>query len=191
MKIIFLDRDGVINRYPGHKRYVTRVKDLKILPGALEALKKLTEAGFRIFIISNQAGVGKGLYSQAKLKAITTKLLKVVQKYGAKIHGVFYCTHRSDLGCACRKPKLGLINKAMQGPRLRREASRRSPISKPIFFVGDSIIDVETAQNAGFKSILVLSGREKKRNTRLWKLRPDYIVKDLRAAAEIVLRDNR
>lgn len=182
MKVIFLDRDGVINRYPGHKNYVTRVKDLVILPGVLEALKRLTDEGFRIFVISNQAGVGKGWYSRKKLKAITGKLLKIVRRHGARLHGVFYCTHRAEAGCACRKPQLRLINKALQG--------RRSVISNPVFLVGDSIIDVQTAKNAGFKSILVLSGREKKSNARLWKPGPDYIAKDLLAATKIVLSVN-
>jgi len=182
MKIIFLDRDGVINRYPGDKNYVTRVKDFAFLPGALTALKNLTKEKYRIFIISNQAGVGKGTYSQAALDAITDLMLKKVNKGGAEISGVFYCTHRADANCSCRKPKLGLIRKALKKIRFKS--------AKATYFVGDSIMDVQTGKNSGFKTILVLSGKEKLKNQNNWEAQPDFIAKDLLAATKIVLNEN-
>ena len=98
-KVIFLDRDGVINEFPGHGNYVTKVKDFHFVPGSLEAIRKLTEEGYAMFVISNQAGVGKGVYSQNKLDRITRYMLKKVNKKDGKIQKVFYCTHRSDRGC--------------------------------------------------------------------------------------------
>ena len=75
MKVVFLDRDGVINEFPGNGLYVTKVKDFHFIPGSMEALKVLTDAGYDIFVISNQAGVGKGVYSRRKLDLITARLL--------------------------------------------------------------------------------------------------------------------
>ena len=85
MKVIFLDRDGVINKYPGDKRYVTSLRGFKILKGSLAALKKLTEADYKIFVISNQAGVAKKLYSKKTLDQMTQYMLKEVEKAGGKI----------------------------------------------------------------------------------------------------------
>ena len=76
MKVIFLDRDGGINAFPGHGNYVTRVKDFRFLPGALKALKLLTDLGYVIFVVSNQAGVGRGVYNKDKLRRINNKMLK-------------------------------------------------------------------------------------------------------------------
>ena len=182
MKIIFLDRDGVINRYPGHRNYVTRLKDFSFLPGALAALKKLTREGFKIFVISNQAGVSKGIYSKEKLAAINDLMLKRIANYGAKISKVFYCIHREEDHCSCRKPKIGLIRKALKGLRFDSSAST--------YFIGDSILDVQTGKNAGFKTVLVLSGKEKRKNQNLWQPKPDFVVKDLLAATKIVLNEN-
>ena len=99
MKAVFLDRDGVINQYPGHFKYVTRWEDFHFLPGVASSLERLTAFGFKIFIISNQAGVGKGLYSKQTLDLITDSMLKGLGK-DVKIEGVFYCTHLPDDDCS-------------------------------------------------------------------------------------------
>jgi D-glycero-D-manno-heptose 1,7-bisphosphate phosphatase len=182
MKIIFLDRDGVINRYPGDKKYVTRIKDFHLLPGVLAALKKLTEQRFKISVISNQAGVSKGVYSRDKLDAITNVMLKKIEKAGAKLDGVFYCIHRKEENCACRKPGTGLIKKAMGG--------RKVKVSDSAYFIGDTIIDMQAGKRAGLKTILVFSGKEKQRNQSLWEVRPDFVAKDLLAATKIILNEN-
>ncbi|MDP3143187.1 MAG: HAD family hydrolase [Candidatus Omnitrophota bacterium] len=182
MKIIFLDRDGVINRYPGHKNYVTKIKDFSFIPGALKAIKNLSDNNFRIFVISNQAGVSKGIYSQKKLDAITDLMLQKVFASGAKIKGVFYCVHRPEDNCSCRKSKIGMIKKALVGLKLKSLAST--------YFIGDSILDVLTGKNAGMKTILVLSGKEKKKNQKLWQVKPDFVVRDLLAATKIVINED-
>src|ERR1044071_5930844 len=111
MKVVFLDRDGVINEFPGNGNYVTKIKDFHFIPGSLEAIRSLTDSGFKIFIISNQAGVGKGVYSFDKLQRINAHMMKFVQKSGGQIRKSFYCTRRSDAGCDCRKPGIGLLKK--------------------------------------------------------------------------------
>lgn len=184
MKVIFLDRDGVINRYPGHRRYVTRLKDFRILLGALEAISRLNKAGFKIFIISNQAGVSKGFYSREKLNKITKVMLKKIRSRGGNIKKVFYCLHHSDENCDCRKPNTGLVKKALKILAIRKLTKKNA------FFVGDSIRDVLTGRKSGCTTILVLSGREKLRNKKKWFPKPDYVAQDLLEASKIILHEN-
>jgi D-glycero-D-manno-heptose 1,7-bisphosphate phosphatase len=181
MKIAFLDRDGVINKFPGNGNYVTKVKDLHVLPRAVKAIRILTEAGYQIFVISNQAGVGRKFYSKHKLDLITKKVKEEVEKEGGKIAKFCYCIHRSDAGCHCRKPETGSLKKAL------KSVGKTIRSAKGKFFVGDTKSDVLTGFNAGCKTILVLSGRAKKKNVKDWGVKPDFIVKDLLAAADIIL----
>lgn len=184
-KVVFLDRDGVINVFPGNGNYVTRVKDFHFLPKVLDAIRMLTQAGYTIFVISNQAGVGKGVFSQDKLNRITEKMHAMVEKFGGKIHKVFYCTHRPDVGCGCRKPGIGSIYKALQSIDKSIRLAHKS------YFVGDTKADIETGYNAGCKTIFVLSGRENRRYMRSWIVQPDYIARDLHEAGKIILGDGR
>lgn len=183
-KVIFLDRDGVINEFPGHGNYVTKVKDFRFVPGALKAIRKLTEEGFTLFVISNQAGVGKGIYSQDKLNRINRFMLKGVERSKGKIKKVFYCTHRSDVGCGCRKPEIGSIKKAFQS--LNRNLSH----AKGAFFIGDTDLDMMAGHNAGCQTIFVLSGKENRRSINRWKVKPDFIARDLKEASEIIANEN-
>jgi D-glycero-D-manno-heptose 1,7-bisphosphate phosphatase len=179
MKIVFLDRDGVINRYPGDRLYVTSLKGFKFLPRAKQAIALLAKKGYEIFVVSNQAGVGKGTYSQKTLDGITSRMLTDIQESGGRINKVYYCTHRKEVGCACRKPKPGLLKKA----------AREFNFSlKGAYFIGDTIRDVLTAHAAGCKSILVLTGKEKLTNRKNWEVKPDFIFKDLLTAAKFLTR---
>jgi D-glycero-D-manno-heptose 1,7-bisphosphate phosphatase len=181
MKAIFLDRDGVINKYPGDTRYVTTLKEFRFLPGSKSAISLLYRRGYRMFIVSNQAGVGKGLYSQATLDAITSRMLKEVRGAGGDIQEVNYCTHRSEDNCSCRKPRAGMIKKM--------KAKYRAINLKKSFFIGDTIRDVLTAKDAGCKSVLVLSGKEKLRNQKNWEHQPDFIFKNLLEAAKFIAKE--
>ena len=180
MKIVFLDRDGVINRFPGNGNYVTKLKDFHFLPGSLDAIRILTEMDFTIFVISNQAGVARGFYTKEKLKAINKYMLKEVRKAGGKIKKVYYCTHSSDAGCDCRKPNIGNLRKALSS------VNRTIRYSQTKFFVGDTKSDILTGHRAGCNTILVLSGRASRRNVRWWGVKPDFIVKDLFEATKII-----
>lgn len=179
MKAIFLDRDGVINKYPGDKKYVTSLRKFRFLPNAKRAICKLHKYGFRLFVVSNQAGVGRKIYSQSTLDAITKRMLEEIENEGGKIEVVYYCIHPKEENCACRKPKTGLIEKA----------KKKYPINiRGSFFIGDTIRDVKTAKAAGCKSVLVLSGREKILNRKTWEEKPDFIFKDLLEAAKFIIR---
>lgn len=177
LKIIFLDRDGVINVFPGKGSYVTRVKDFQFLPGSREAIRDLTQRGYTLFVISNQAGVGKGVFTQNKLDRITRKMLNGIEKTGGRIRKVYYSTGRPDSGCPDRKPKTGSIMKALKFLGVDKRALKNA------FFVGDTQGDIQTGINAGCRTIFVLTGRENRADMRRhWTVQPHYIATDLRDA---------
>ncbi len=184
MKVVFLDRDGVINEFPGNGNYCTKIKNFSFIPGALDALKDLTDDGYTIFVISNQAGVGKGVYTKNKLNRINQHMLKHVKAAGAKIKKAYYCIHRSDAGCECRKPEIGHIEMALKSVKLPMTAAKK------IFFVGDTKSDIQTGHKAGCKTIFVLSGREDRRHMRKWPVKPDFIVKNLTEATKVIQHEN-
>ncbi len=180
MKVVFLDRDGVINKFPGLGGYVTRVKDFRFLPGSLDAIKFLTEKGFTLFVVSNQAGVSRGLYSESKLNQITKRMLEKIRQKGGKVKKVFYCVHTPDQSCECRKPNIGSIKSALKSLGKSMQAARRT------YFIGDAESDILAGQRAGCRTIFVSSGKDKKRDLRRWKIKPDYIAKNLREAAILI-----
>lgn len=183
MRVVFLDRDGVINEYPGDFEYVKSWSEFHFLPEVKPALKRLDDRGFKIFIISNQAGVLKGIYPQKELDLITKNMLQELSKYGIDIAGVYYCIHRQEDNCACRKPKTGLVDMAItklkeEGPKIELSKS---------YFIGDTIRDIETGKAAGLKTILVFSGKEKPENKNNWQIKPDFTARDLAGAVDLVL----
>ncbi len=183
MRLVFLDRDGVINEYPGDGDYVKSWEEFRFLPAAKPALKKLADSNTAIFVISNQAGVSKGIYSQEALDLITSNMLRELGDYGIKIKGVFYCIHRSEENCSCRKPKTGLIEKAIV--QLKKEG--KEVRLRESFFVGDTVRDIETGKAGGLRTIMVFSGKEKPENKIKWETPPDFTAADLLGAADIIL----
>lgn len=150
---VFLDRDGVLNRYlPA--AYVVRPSQLEMISGVAFAIKRLNEAGVPAIVISNQQGVGKGLMTDADLSDVETAIrtdLRLVA--GASLARFYYCTHRSEDRCLCRKPAPGLILNAMRDFSLN--PSRCA-------FIGDSSADMEAAAAAALRwKLLVLSGATK------------------------------
>lgn len=182
MSLIFLDRDGVLNRFPGKGRYVTRWSQFSFLPGAKKAIRLLNKAGHELVVISNQGGVSHGLLTKKDLKRITDRMLDEIERSGGKIRKVFYCVHQTSDECDCKKPKLGLIRKAVGR---RRGALQRA------FFIGDSREDVETAAGADCRSILVLSGRSKRKDVADFVTKPDEIKKNILEAARWILKKRK
>ncbi len=174
MKIVFLDRDGVINKYPGDRNYVASPKEFKFIPGSIQAIKNLKEKGFVLFVISNQAGVEKGIYSTKTLEDIDKKMVSELKKYKTGLDGIYYCTHRQESECACRKPKTGMMHKAVDDLK---------KIPTVSFFIGDSFRDMKAAKEFGAKPVLVLSGKEKISNRSKWEFEPDYIFDNLLIAS--------
>ena len=184
MRVIFLDRDGVINKYPGDSEYVKSWEEFHFLPKVKSSLKRLTDNGFKIFIVSNQAGISKGIYAQESLDLITQNMLKELSDSGIDVAGVYYCIHRQEDDCSCRKPKTGLIDMAIA--KLKDEGLKIQLNNS--YFVGDTIRDIETGKNAGLKTILVFSGKEKPENENDWVNLPDFTANDLSEALDIILK---
>lgn len=178
MKIVFLDRDGVINKYPGDTKYVHNWNEFKFIPGSIEGIKKLAGCGFKLYVISNQAGVSKGLYTQEDLDTIDINMSRELRAQGTGINGIYYCTHLNSDNCDCRKPKTGLLRQVVSSLGVDPEIS---------FFIGDSFIDMAAARSFGAKSVLILSGREKLSNRDQWEFEPDYVFDDLRSAADYIV----
>ena len=170
MRIVFLDRDGVINEFPGHRNYVTSWEEFSFIPGSIEAICLLKEHGFKVYVASNQAGVAKGLYSHKDLECINKNMLKEIRGWGGDLDDIFYCFHRDEDDCDCRKPKPGLLTRVLDNLEQK---------PKDCFFIGDSLRDVKAARNAGCKSVLVLSGSESAKNRENWEIKPDYVFDDL------------
>lgn len=179
MKAVFLDRDGVINRNPGDKKYVTGWKKFRFLPGVKRAIAEFRRHNYKVFIVSNQAGVGKGIFTTKSLESISANMLEAIRKAGGDIEGIHYCIHRRQQNCGCRKPKAGLF---------RRVARRYRINLKRTFFIGDTIRDVQAARNAGCRSIMVLSGKEKLKRRKDWQNKPDLVFSNLLKATKYILK---
>ena len=175
-KVIFLDRDGVINR-GFDSGYVDDWKKFTFLPRSLAALRRLRKAGYKVIVISNQAGVSKGIYSLKTLRAITRRMRKAVEERGGRLDAVYYCPHQRQNRCSCRKPKVGLFRRAKKRFGIRLKNS---------FFVGDSRVDVEAGKAIGCRTVLVLSGRNRRRPR--WDIKPNTVRKDLWEAVNWILK---
>lgn len=177
-KIVFIDRDGVIN--VDLWKYVETWKEFKFEKGALDALQTLTEKDFDIYIISNQAGVGDGIFSEAAMWQVHEKMIAVMAKRGIKIKGARFCTHGKKERCECRKPKTLLLEKAMTGVTFDRNKT---------YFVGDKLSDLEAGRDFGVKTLLVRTGYGKDTEKKLpKKLKPDHIADNLLAAVPIIVK---
>jgi D-glycero-D-manno-heptose 1,7-bisphosphate phosphatase len=148
MKCVILDRDGVINF--DSDQFIKSPDEWKPIPGSLEAIARLNQAGYRVVVASNQSGVGRGLFDMATLNAIHAKMHKLAYQAGGRIDAVFFCPHAADSKCACRKPKPGLFQEI--GSRLHMDL-------KGVFAVGDALRDVEAALAVGAQPILVRTGK--------------------------------
>ena len=152
-KVVLFDRDGTLNTST-HGKFVNAVDQFQMLPGAVEAIRLLTEKDWTIIVVTNQGGVGAGFMTEATLAAIHAKMCREVEAGGGKIHDIYACTHAVDADCACRKPKTGFI----------AEICLKHGIQPPeiCYMIGDSVDDVQFAKNAGITPLLVRTGRGRK-----------------------------
>jgi len=152
MKLIILDRDGVINF--DSTQYIKSPAEWLPIPGSLEAIAKLCQAGWLVTVATNQSGIARGLYTHEILAAIHAKMQTLVMGAGGKIDTIFYCPHHPDENCDCRKPRPGL---------LKQIAEHYDIELTNIPFVGDKLSDVEAGVAVGCKPLLVETGLEKLR----------------------------
>jgi len=136
-RFVFLDRDGTLVRDSG---YPHREEDYELLPGVAEALRRLQERGFRLAIVTNQSGIGRGLFREADFERFQARLLADLARAGVRIERTYHCPHRPDEGCACRKPSPGMLWRARDELGADLAAS---------WVIGDGAVDVELAAQAG------------------------------------------
>jgi D-glycero-D-manno-heptose 1,7-bisphosphate phosphatase len=151
MPLVILDRDGVINF--DSDDYVKSPAEWRPIPGSLEAIARLNRAGYRVVVATNQSGLGRGLFDIETLNAIHDRMRTALAEVGGSIEAIFFCPHRPQDQCACRKPKPGLLNDI--AGRLRVSISG-------VPAIGDARRDIEAAVAAGARPILVLTGKGQK-----------------------------
>jgi D-glycero-D-manno-heptose 1,7-bisphosphate phosphatase len=149
-KLIILDRDGVVNY--DSDQFIKSPEEWKPIPGSLEAIARLNQAGFKVVLATNQSGVGRGLFDMAMLNAIHDKMHKALAQIGARIDACFFCPHAADSECGCRKPKPGMFQEI---------AARFNMSLVGVPCIGDSLRDLQVAAEVGAQPILVLTGKGK------------------------------
>jgi len=151
MKLVILDRDGVVNF--DSDQYIKSPEEWLPIPGSLEAIARLNQAGYRVVVATNQSGLGRGLFDMTTLNAIHNKLHKLLAGHGGRIDALFFCPHAADSNCDCRKPKPGMFE----------EIARRFNMSLAgVPAIGDSLRDLQAAAEMGAQPILVRSGKGEK-----------------------------
>ena len=163
MRTIFLDRDGVINRNPPDWGYVRTWEEFDFIPNALNAIRDLTESGYRIVVITNQAGIGRRLFSEENLRDIHSRMVAEIAEAGGRIDAIYYCPHHPETGCECRKPKPGMLTRAGDEHCIELSGA---------YLIGDSTTDIEAGQRAGATTFLVLTGHGTKSYQHYIKARP-------------------
>ncbi len=176
-RIVFIDRDGVINVDPVGD-YVKTWEQFRFEKGALQALKTISDSGLGIILISNQAGVGDGVFPESALWDVHEKMMKEFAKNEIQILSSHYCLHGKQHGCKCRKPETGLFQQAVNGLRYD---------SRKTYFIGDKATDVEAGKRFGIRTIFVRTGHGRMDESRLkGKLKPDFIVETILEASALV-----
>ncbi|MGI9202596.1 MAG: D-glycero-beta-D-manno-heptose 1,7-bisphosphate 7-phosphatase [Woeseiaceae bacterium] len=148
--LVILDRDGVINH--DSDAFIKSPEEWRPIKGSAEAIGKLTKAGFTVVVASNQSGLGRNLLDRQTLDAIHRKMEKCVRDYGGAIDKIFFCPHRPDDGCVCRKPKPGLLLEAAQHYAMSLDG---------VPVIGDSLRDLDAALAVRARPMLVLTGNGK------------------------------
>lgn len=184
-RAVFIDRDGTISEEVG---YINHVSRFRLFPYAPSAIKHLNENGWLAIVITNQAGVARGYFSEDMIQTVHGAMTKELDSGGAKLDAIYYCAHHPSVGeppyrfdCHCRKPKPGLISRAANDFDVDLEQS---------WMVGDRYSDVELARNAGVNSMFVMSGYgrgEWEHQRASWTEQPDLVSEDLLEAVRLIV----
>lgn len=181
VKAIFIDRDGTINVEKG---YVHKVEDFELIPGSIEALRLLTQNRIKIYIITNQAGIARGYFTEEQFHRLTEYMLDLFEKEEIEIEDVLYCPHHPDgtiqeysKHCLCRKPNTGLLEGVVRNNGIK---------VTEIALIGDKNSDIETGYKLGIATHLVLTGygQEHQLNTKATHIHPDLL-----SAVEHILKE--
>jgi D-glycero-D-manno-heptose 1,7-bisphosphate phosphatase len=172
-KVVILDRDGTI---VVDRNYLADPADLEFEIGAPEGLRSMYERGYRLVVITNQSGVGRGLFSLQRLEQIHDRLRQMVESIGVRLDGIYYCPHAPNDGCLCRKPQISLFNQA---------ASELGFDPSSAVVIGDKMSDIEFGHRAGATTVLVAANSQ----SLVGGPKPDFVVKDLVQAAAFIVTD--
>jgi D-glycero-D-manno-heptose 1,7-bisphosphate phosphatase len=151
MKLVILDRDGVINH--DSDLYIKSPDEWRPIPGSLDAIARLNQWGYRVVVATNQSGIGRGLFGMDTLNAIHEKMIKAAAQAGGRIDAVFFCPHTNTDKCHCRKPRAGMLEEI---------AIRYNTDLEGIPAIGDSLRDLQAAVTVRAQPMLVLTGKGKK-----------------------------
>jgi heptosyltransferase-2 len=176
---VFFDRDGTLNPDPG---YIGDPDDFELHAGVGVALERLSLAGARLIVLTNQSGLARGKFTVADLDAIHQKLRHLLAVHGVCLDAIYYCPHHPDDGCSCRKPGIGMAERAIADFALDRSR---------IFLVGDQSGDIEMAKRLGARSIFVTTGRDSNQALAEFAARrvtPDYIADSVGTATDWIIR---
>lgn len=177
MKLILLDRDGVINQESD--KFIKNIDEFILIPHSVEAIANLSQAGFRVIVCTNQSGLGRGLFTMADLNEMHAKLHQLVEEAGGSIEAIIYCPHVPEDNCNCRKPKYGMIEDIC-------ERFNYDDI-KNLIMIGDSIRDLQAIANFGGIPLLVKTGNGKKTLSKEELPSGTLVFDNLLAASEYVI----
>jgi D-glycero-D-manno-heptose 1,7-bisphosphate phosphatase len=166
---VFIDRDGTLMQ---DCDYCSQAKDVRIFPGVVKALSRLKSQGYKLIIITNQSGIGRGLFTLNQYRAVEAEVLRQIGD--GLIDATYFCPDAPGQDSDCRKPAAGMVAKASRDHQIDLSRS---------FFIGDKEVDVECAHNAGVRAIRVQTGSQYNMTT----TRADWIANDVPAAVEIIL----
>ncbi len=179
-RAIFLDRDGTVSYEVGYMNHVER---MRVMPESAEALGWINRSGFCAVLVTNQSGVARGYFEEPLIGRVHESLRRQLTEAGASLDGIYYCPHHPREGeapwrreCDCRKPATGMLERAC------RELGLTLPGS---YMVGDTMVDMRTARNAGITGVMVQTGYgrgEVEHRSHLWPFKPDHVAEDLRDA---------
>ena len=180
MKLIILDRDGVLNQ--DSDQYIKSADEWLALPGSMEAVGKLTQAGFTLAVATNQSGLARGYFTLAELQAMHEKMTKLAAQHGGRFAHIAYCPHGPDDSCQCRKPLPGLIHEIETTLNLSAQGA---------WVVGDSIRDLEAGNQAGCKTALVRTGKGRQSEKKLTaaQLNQTLVFDDLASFADYIINN--
>jgi D-glycero-D-manno-heptose 1,7-bisphosphate phosphatase len=184
-RAVFIDRDGTISEEVG---YINHPSRFRVFPYAADAIKQLNDAGWLAIVVTNQAGVARGYFSEHMIQTVHAEMTKELVSGGARLDAIYYCAHHPSVGeppyrldCDCRKPKPGLISRAARDFNIDLAGS---------WMVGDRHSDVELARNAGVKSMFVMSGYgrgEWEHQRANWTEQPDLVAENLLEAVRAIV----
>jgi len=181
-KAVFVDRDGTINV---DVHYLHDPGQFQMYPGVGEGLRSLKEAGFKIIVITNQSGIGRGYFTEEQLKKVHDRMKSDLHHFGVTLDGIYVCPHHPEERCNCRKPRTGLFERAIKDNNIDLTGS---------FMIGDKSLDVEAGKKIGVQTILIPEPHirgECLSKQYLWGAFPDFIANDFLAAVDWIQGKNK